>query len=226
MDYILNTEKVQKQYGFGDNTVHALKATTIGFRKGEFAAIIGPSGSGKSTLLHILSALDRPSNGMVYYDNKNLTYLDDNTLSKIRRSKFGFIFQAFNLIPILTVMENILLPVLLDDVKEDKEYIDNIVHQLKLEDRLTHLPGAISGGQQQRVAIARALANKPDIIFADEPTGNLDSKTSNDVMDLLCMLQKKYQQTLIIVTHDKSIAERADRIIEIVDGKIISDSGR
>lgn len=225
MDYIIHTDKIQKQYGKGDSTVNALKSTTVGFTKGELTAIVGPSGSGKSTLLHILSGLDRPSKGKVYYNNMNLADIDDNTLSKIRRSKFGFVFQAFNLIPILSAKENILLPVLLDGIKEDKKYIDNLICLLKIEDRLSHLPGAISGGQQQRVAIARALANKPDIIFADEPTGNLDTRTSKDVMELLCLIQKEFQQTLIIVTHDKSIANKADRIIEIVDGSIVSDSG-
>lgn len=225
MSNFLNVENLFKDYGKGDSSVHALRKTSIAFKQGEFTAIIGPSGSGKSTLLHLLGGLDTPSGGTIHFNNKNLTKMKDNDLSILRRRNFGFVFQAFNLIPILSVKENILLPVLLEGGHEDKGYIKDIIKLLKLENRLNHLPGAISGGQQQRVALARALANKPDIIFADEPTGNLDTKTSSEVLSLLREVQKEFHQTLIMVTHDMTIAEKADRIIEIVDGNVVKDTG-
>lgn len=225
MSYCIHADNLQKKYGKGENVVHALRSTSIGFKKGEFTAIIGPSGSGKSTLLHLLGGLDNPSGGTVHYNNQSLAGMKDNDLSKLRRRNYGFIFQAFNLIPMLTVKENILLPVLLDGGREDSAYIKDIVKLLKLEERLGHLPGAISGGQQQRVALARALSNRPDVIFADEPTGNLDTKTSSEVLELLRLVQREYRQTLIMVTHDMSIAAKADRIVEIVDGSVVKDTG-
>jgi putative ABC transport system ATP-binding protein len=225
MDYLIQTKNLHKQYGKGDNVVHALRSTNITIKQGEFTAIIGPSGSGKSTLLHMLGGLDSPSGGSVYFNNQNLAEMKDAALSKLRRRNFGFVFQSFNLVPIFSVRENILLPILLDGGQADQAYIKDIVRLLKLEERLGHLPGAISGGQQQRVALARALANRPDILFADEPTGNLDTKTSSEVLKLLRVVQQEYQQTMIMVTHDVSIAEKADRIIEIVDGAVVKDTG-
>lgn len=223
MDCIISTAKLSKCYGKGEAAVHALRKTSIGFETGKFTAIMGHSGSGKSTLLHLLGCLDTPTEGAVYFKNQNLNELNDDSISIIRRRNFGFVFQSFNLIPILTVKENILLPILLDNSSWDNEYINDIVRLLGLENRLKHLPGAISGGQQQRVALARALANKPSVIFADEPTGNLDTKTGIEVLNLLRTIQKKYNQTLIMVTHDETIAKQADRIITITDGSIVAD---
>lgn len=225
MEYAIRTKNLYKKYGEKDHSVHALRATNIGFKRGEFTAIIGPSGSGKSTLLHMLGGLDIPTGGDVYFNGQNLTQMKDDDLSKLRCRKFGFVFQSFNLIPMLSAKENILLPILLDNGEADQRYVNEVVKLLQLEGRLNHLPSAISGGQQQRVALARALANKPDIIFADEPTGNLDSKTSGEVLRLLRVIQKEYNQTLIMVTHDISIAEKADRIIEIIDGTVKKDTG-
>lgn len=224
MEYIISTSNLFKSYGKGEATVHALRKTGIGFEAGKFTAIIGPSGSGKSTLLHLLGGLDSPTNGAVYFNNQNIYELNDKNISELRRRNFGFVFQSFNLIPILTVKENILLPVLLDHASYDEDYVNDIIRLLGLDKRLKHLPGAISGGQQQRVALARALANKPSVIFADEPTGNLDTKTGLEVMKLLRTVQKKYNQTLIMVTHDESISKQADRIIIIADGVVVSDT--
>lgn len=223
MEYIISTSNLTKSYGKGEATVHALRKTTIGFEMGKFTAIMGPSGSGKSTLLHLLGGLDTPTSGAVYFNNSNIYDLNDDKISELRRRSFGFVFQSFNLIPILTVKENILLPILLDHAICDEAYVNDMIRLLGLEKRLHHLPGAISGGQQQRVALARALVNKPSIIFADEPTGNLDTKTGMEVLKLLRCIQKKYNQTLIMVTHDEAISKQADRIITIADGVVVAD---
>lgn len=220
---LLRTEGLRKEYGSKDSKVVALKPTNLIINKGEFTAIVGPSGSGKSTLLHLLAALDRPSSGHVYVNDKDIYTMNENDLSAFRRRNIGFIFQAFNLIPILSVEENIKLPLLMDGKKVDDGHIKEIMKALDIESRADHLPGEISGGQQQRTSIARALANKPEIIFADEPTGNLDSKNSNEVLDLLTSSIKRYNQTLVMITHDKDIAKRADRVITLFDGQIVED---
>ncbi|MGL5353823.1 MAG: ABC transporter ATP-binding protein [Clostridium sp.] len=221
---ILRVENLTKTYGEGENKVDALKNINLSINKGEFVAIIGASGSGKSTLLHLLGGLDRPTTGKVIIDDKSIYDYKDDELSILRRRKVGFIFQFFNLIPILDVEENIELPVILDNEKVDKEYLDKIIKILNLENRRTHLPSELSGGQQQRVSIGRALINKPSIILADEPTGNLDSKNTRDVIDLLKVTAHKFNQTLILITHDTNIAAMADRVITIEDGEIIKDS--
>ena len=220
---LLRTEYLTKTYGFKETEVKALKPTDISINKGEFTAIVGSSGSGKSTLLHLLAGLDKPSSGKVYINNKEIYSMSEKELSKFRRQNIGFIFQFFNLIPILSVEENIKLPLLMDGKKVDKEYLEEIMKTLGLTNRRKHLPGEISGGQQQRASIARALITKPSIIFADEPTGNLDKKNSEEVMELLTMSIKKYNQTLVMITHDSKIAECADRIITISDGNITGD---
>lgn len=220
---ILRTEDLYKIYGKENNKVEALKKVNININRGEFIAIIGASGSGKSTLLHLLGGLDRPTKGKVFVDEEDIYKLNESNLSIFRRRKVGFIFQFFNLIPVLNVEENIELPVLLDNENIDKEYVDEIINLLGLKDRRKHLPSELSGGQQQRVAIARALANKPVIILADEPTGNLDSKSSREVIELLKISSKKYNQTLIVITHDIRIAKQADRVITIEDGSIKDD---
>ncbi|MFO7881321.1 MAG: ABC transporter ATP-binding protein [Kosmotogaceae bacterium] len=220
---VLKASGLRKVYGRGNNAVVALKNTGLTINEGEFVAILGPSGSGKSTLLHLLAGLDRPSAGSVTIDGKNLYELSDSQLSIFRRRRIGFVFQFFNLVPVLTAIENIELPLILDERKIDKPYIEELLRMMKLEERKEHLPSALSGGQQQRVAIARALATKPAIVFADEPTGNLDSNTGKEVMDLLKLSAKKFHQTLVIVTHDQTIAERADRIITLEDGEITND---
>ncbi|WP_010297479.1 MULTISPECIES: ABC transporter ATP-binding protein [Clostridium] len=220
---LLRTEYLTKSYGFKETEVKALKPTDFSINEGEFTAIIGPSGSGKSTLLHLLAGLDKPSSGKVYINGKEIYSMSEKELSKFRRTNIGFIFQFFNLIPILSIEENIKLPILMDGRKVDEDYFNEIIETLGLTDRKRHLPGEVSGGQQQRASIARALITKPSIIFADEPTGNLDSKNSEEVMDLLTMSIKKYNQTLVMITHDPKIAERADRIITISDGEISGD---
>jgi len=220
---LLRTAYLSKTYGVGESTVKALKATDIEIKKGEFTAIIGPSGSGKSTLLHLLAGLDKPSGGHVYINGEDIYAMSEKELSRFRRRNIGFIFQFFNLIPILSVEENIKLPLLMDRQKVDENYINELMEILDIKNRKTHLPGEISGGQQQRVSIARALANKPSIIFADEPTGNLDSKNSKEVLELLTMSIKKFNQTLVMITHDPQVAACADRIITISDGEIIED---
>jgi putative ABC transport system ATP-binding protein len=217
---ILKTTNLSKTYGSGEIAVKALKPTNINVEKGEFVAIIGPSGSGKSTLLHLLGGLDRPSEGIVEIDGKDIYSLNENSLSVFRRRNIGFIFQQYNLIPVLTARENIVLPLLFDKAEIDEKYIDELIDIIGLTDRKKHLPGSLSGGQQQRVAIARAMANKPAIILADEPTGNLDTKTTNEVMDLIKTSIKKFNQTLIMITHNEKIAANADRIISIVDGMV------
>lgn len=214
---------IKKYYGKKDNIVKAVDGISLEVENGKFTVIIGTSGSGKSTLLHCLAGLDKPTSGEVILGNKNIYSLNDDELSRIRRQEFGFIFQSFNLIPVLNVYDNIILPIQLDGKKEDKEYIMNIIKKVGLEDQLKKFPNELSGGQQQRVAIARALSNKPAVIFADEPTGNLDSKTTEEVMSLLRSTVSELNQTLLMITHDENIAKEADRIITISDGKIIKD---
>ncbi|NLZ92403.1 MAG: ABC transporter ATP-binding protein [Firmicutes bacterium] len=223
---ILRCLQVNKKYAVGENTVHALRDITISFEQGEICAVRGPSGSGKSTLLHILGGLEYPTTGKVYYQDEDLFAYNDNQLSILRRRRFGFVFQAYNLVQELTAYENILLPVLLDKKKPDEKYLSMLIEILGLQQRLDHLPSALSGGQQQRVAIARALANKPSILFADEPTGNLDGKTGREVLSLLKYVSIEMGVTLILVTHDLHIAEQAERIILLEDGCITEDSGR
>lgn len=217
---ILETINLGKIYGKKQTKVDALKDVNLKINKGEFVAIVGPSGSGKSTFLHLIGGLERPSNGTIKVDNKDICCLSDGKLAKYRREKVGFVFQQYNLIPVLNVKENIELPLKLDKQKIDKDYIEDLMKLLGIEERKNHLPNQLSGGQQQRVAIARALAAKPSIILADEPTGNLDSKTTEEVMDLLKKSIKKYNQTLIMITHNNEIAKKADRIISIIDGKL------
>lgn len=220
---ILKVENLSKIYGKGENEVDALKNINLSVNKGEFVSIVGASGSGKSTLLHLLGGLDRPTNGRVIIDNESIYDYKEERLAIFRRRKIGFVFQFFNLIPVLDVEENIALPALLDNDKVDKEYLEEIIKLLDLGNRRTHLPSELSGGQQQRVSIGRALLNKPSIILADEPTGNLDSKNSKEVIELLKFSAQKYNQTLILITHDINLASMADRIITIQDGEIISD---
>ena len=219
---ILQTEKLKKIYGSGDTEVRALDGVDLQVEKGEFVAVVGTSGSGKSTLLHMLGGLDRPTNGTVTVDGKKIFSLKDEELTIFRRRKIGFVFQNYNLVPVLNVYENILLPIRLDGAKPDQKYIDQIIETLGLESKLGNLPNNLSGGQQQRVAIARALAAKPAIILADEPTGNLDSKTSQDVMGLLKITGQKFRQTIVMITHNEEIAQMADRFIRIEDGRIVT----
>lgn len=223
---IIRCENLSKIYQAGDNKIFALDDVTVSFEQGTFTAITGPSGSGKSTMLHLLSGLDAPSQGKVFYQEKSLYDYKDNQLSVLRRRRFGFVFQSYNLVKELTGMENILLPVMLDNRKVDEEHINRIVEMLGIGDRLSHLPGAMSGGQQQRISIARALANKPNILFADEPTGNLDGKSGREVLSLLRQASHELGITLILVTHDMNVAEQAERIVQIEDGRIIRDSGK
>ncbi len=217
---ILQANDLTKIYGFGENAVHALDGVNFSVEKGEFVAVVGTSGSGKSTLLHMLGGLDRPTSGSVTVDGKEIFSLKDEALTIFRRRKIGFVFQNYNLVPVLNVFENIVLPVWLDGNAPDAPYIDSIVETLGLSRKLDNLPNNLSGGQQQRVAIARALASKPAIILADEPTGNLDSKTSQDVLGLLKVTGQKYAQTIVMITHNEEIAQLADRIIRIEDGRI------
>jgi putative ABC transport system ATP-binding protein len=220
---ILKTIGLSKTYGKGTAVVEALKATNLTLKKGEFVAVVGASGSGKSTLLHLLGGLDFPSSGDILFEGQSYSNLSEHELSIYRRRKFGFIFQQFNLLPVLSAEENIVLPLLLDNKVVDKDYIEDMIYFLGLSDKKHHLPSALSGGQQQRVAIARALSNKPSIIFADEPTGNLDSVTSLEVLKLLKETVKKYHQTLVMITHDKEVSNYADRVITIQDGQIVHD---
>ena len=216
----LKTIDLNKIYGQGENKVHALKDINIEIEPHKFTSIIGPSGSGKSTLLHCVAGLDRPTSGKVYLDDMDIYALDDENLSRIRRQDFGFIFQSFNLIPVINVYDNIILPVLIDRKEENKEYIKNLIERLDLKSQIMKFPNELSGGQQQRVAIARALANKPSVIFADEPTGNLDSKTTIEVMETLKMCVNEFNQTLVMITHNNEIAVTADIILTITDGRI------
>ena len=219
---ILETKALHKHYGSGETAVKALDGVNLAVEQGEFVAVVGTSGSGKSTLLHMLGGLDRPTSGSVSVDGKDIFSLKDEALTIFRRRKIGFIFQNYNLVPVLSVYENIVLPIQLDGQKPDAAYVDQIIETLGLEKKLRNLPNNLSGGQQQRVAIARALAAKPAIILADEPTGNLDSKTSQDVMALLKITSEKFAQTIVMITHNEEIAQMADRIIRIEDGKIRS----
>ena len=218
---ILSTSNLKKIYGSGESEVNALAGVDIAVEKGEFVAVVGTSGSGKSTLLHMLGGLDRPTSGSVTVDGKDIFSLKDEELTIFRRRKIGFVFQNYNLVPVLNVYENIVLPIQLDGGTIDKKYIDSIIETLGLQSKLQNLSNNLSGGQQQRVAIARALAAKPAIILADEPTGNLDSKTSQDVMGLLKITSQKFSQTIVMITHNEEIAQLSDRIIRIEDGRII-----
>lgn len=219
---ILETENLKKIYGNGVNEVHALNGVDLSVDDGEFVAVVGTSGSGKSTLLNMLGGLDRPTSGKVIVDGKDIFSLKDEALTIFRRRKIGFVFQAYNLVPVLNVYENIVLSVELDGKNVDKKFVDSIISTLGLEDKVTSLPNQLSGGQQQRVAIARALASKPAILLCDEPTGNLDSRTSQDVLGLLKISSSKYEQTIVMITHNEEIAQMADRIVRIEDGRIIS----
>ena len=219
---ILETKNLRKIYGSGDTEVRALDGVNLSVENGEFVAIVGTSGSGKSTLLHMLGGLDRPTEGTVTVDGKNIFELKDEALTIFRRRKIGFVFQSYNLVPVLNVYENIVLPIQLDGRKVDETFIQQIVKTLGLDGRLDALPNQLSGGQQQRVAIARALAAAPAIILADEPTGNLDSKTSQDVLGLLKVTSQKFSQTIVMITHNEEIAQLADRIIRIEDGRIVN----
>lgn len=217
----IKTKDLKKIYGKGDSGVNAVDGITLEIESGKFTAIVGESGSGKSTLLHCMAGLDKPTSGNVYLGDQDIYTLNDDKLSKIRVEEFGFIFQSFNLIPVINVYENIVLPISLDSKPVDKKYIDSIIERLGLKDQIKKFPNELSGGQQQRVAIARALSNQPSIIFADEPTGNLDSKTSDEVMDILKSCVKQFNQTLVMITHDEKIAKMADIMITISDGKLI-----
>ena len=218
---ILQTKNLKKYYGSGDTQVRALDGVDLQVENGEFVAIVGTSGSGKSTLLHMLGGLDRPTSGSVVVDGRDLSTLKDEELTVFRRRKIGFVFQAYNLVPVLSVYENIVLPIQLDGGKLDAAYIDQVIGALGLKEKLQSLPSQLSGGQQQRVAIARALATKPAILLADEPTGNLDSRTSNDVLSLMKVTGQKFSQTMVMITHNEEIAQLADRIVRIEDGRIV-----
>ena len=222
---IIRCEHLSKIYQTGENKVYALDDVTLSLEQGSFTAITGPSGSGKSTLLHLLSGLDRPTGGDVIYQGKKLYDYRDNQLSVLRRRRFGFVFQSYNLVKELTGWENILLPVMLDNRRADEKYLNQIIDMLGIGDRLNHLPSAMSGGQQQRISIARALANKPAILFADEPTGNLDGKSGREVLTLLRQVSHELGITLVLVTHDLNVAEQAERIVQLEDGHIARDSG-
>ena len=218
---ILQAKGLTKIYGSGDNAVHALDGVDLSVEKGEFVAIVGTSGSGKSTLLHLLGGLDRPTRGVVTVDGQDIFSLKEEALTIFRRRKIGFVFQAYNLVPVLNVYENIVLPIQLDGGKVNPEFVERIVQTLGLEKKLDALPNQLSGGQQQRVAIARALAAAPAIVLAGEPTGNLDSKTSQDVLSLLKVTGRKFAQTIVMITHNEEIAQLADRIVRIEDGRIV-----
>ena len=219
---ILETRDLKKYYGTGDTQVKALDGVDLNIQQGEFVAIVGTSGSGKSTLLHMLGGLDRPTSGTVTVDGKDIFALKDEALTIFRRRKIGFVFQSYNLVPVLSVWENIVLPVELDGRKVDEAYVEEVISTLGLEKKLRNLPGQLSGGQQQRVAIARAWATKPAILLADEPTGNLDSRTSQDVLGLMKVTGQKFGQTMVMITHNEEIAQMADRIVRIEDGRIVT----
>ena len=219
---VLETQELKKYYGSGDTLVKALDGVDLRVENGEFVAIVGTSGSGKSTLLHILGGLDRPTGGSVRVEGKDIFSLKDEELTIFRRRKIGFVFQAYNLVPVLSAYENIILPIQLDGGQVDKDYVGRVIEALGLEQRLNSLPSQLSGGQQQRGAIARALAAKPAIILADEPTGNLDSKTSQDVLSLMKITSQKFAQTMVMITHNEEIAQTADRIVRIEDGRIVA----
>jgi putative ABC transport system ATP-binding protein len=222
---IVGTTELRRVYGEGETAVHALRGITTGFPSGQFAAIMGPSGSGKSTLMHLLAGLDRPTAGSVVVDGSELANLDDKALTRLRRDRLGFVFQAYNLVPVLTAEENILLPLALAGKKPDREWLDKLIAAVGLGDRLDHRPSELSGGQQQRVAVARALIHRPAVVFADEPTGNLDSASSDEVLGLLRQAVDEFGQTVVMVTHDAHAASVADRIVVLSDGRIVHDGG-
>ena len=224
MDSIVTAADVRRRYGEGDAAVDALAGVSVDFERGRFSAIMGPSGSGKSTLMHILAGLDRPTSGTVTIDGVDLTGLDDAALTRLRRDKLGFVFQFFNLIPVLTAEENVVLPLSIAGVKPDHDWIERLITNVGLGDRRTHRPAELSGGQQQRVAVARALASKPAVIFADEPTGNLDSKSSEEVLQLLRQSVDELGQSVVMVTHDPEAASHADRLIVLRDGLVVHDA--
>lgn len=217
---ILHTQNLKKIYGTGEVQVNALDGINLSIKQGEFVSIVGTSGSGKSTLLHMLGGLDQPTEGKVFVDGKDIFSMKKDALTIFRRRKIGFVFQAFNLVPVLNVYENIVLPIELDGNTVDKKYVGEVISSLGLEDKVNSMPNQLSGGQQQRVAIARALATKPAIVLADEPTGNLDSKTSQDVLSLLKVTGQKFNQTIVMITHNEEIAQMADRIVRIEDGRV------
>lgn len=218
---VLHTKNLKKIYGNGENQVKALDGINLSIKQGEFVSIVGTSGSGKSTLLHMLGGLDQPTDGKVFVDGKDIFSMKKDALTIFRRRKIGFVFQAYNLVPVLNVYENIVLPIELDGNPVDKKYVGEVIASLGLKDRVNSMPNQLSGGQQQRVAIARALATKPAIVLADEPTGNLDSKTSQDVLGLLKITGQKFNQTIVMITHNEEIAQMADRIVHIEDGRIV-----
>jgi putative ABC transport system ATP-binding protein len=220
---VLEANGVSRRYGEGAAAVDALVEVSTGFERGRFTAIMGPSGSGKSTLMHILAGLDKPTGGVVLLDGEEITGLDDGELTKLRREKLGFVFQFFNLLPVLTAEENLVLPLSIAGKKPDRQWVDQLIRTVGLEDRRSHRPAELSGGQQQRVAVARALVSKPAVVFADEPTGNLDSKASEDVLQLLRQAVDEFGQTVIMVTHDPGAAAHADRLITLRDGRIVHD---
>lgn len=223
---VLKAENLIKIYGKGENQVKALNGVSLSVEKGEFVAVVGTSGSGKSTLLHMLGGLDRPDSGKVYVDGKDIFSLKEEELTIFRRRKIGFVFQSYNLVPVLSVYENVVLPVELDGKKADRMFVNDILDTLGIREKAANLPGQLSGGQQQRAAIARALAAKPAILLCDEPTGNLDSRTSQDVLGLLKISGQKFSQTIVMITHNEEIAQMADRIIRIEDGRILASRGR
>ena len=219
---ILETQGLTKIYGSGETAVHALRGVDLAVENGEFVAIVGTSGSGKSTLLHMLGGLDRPTAGKVLVDGQDIFALKDEALTIFRRRRVGFVFQSYNLVPMLSVYENIVLPIQLDGAKVDEDYVSEVIRTLGLSDRLHSLPNQLSGGQQQRVAIARALATKPAIVLADEPTGNLDSKTSQDVLGLMKVTSQRFGQTMVMITHNEEIAQLAGRVVRVEDGRVVT----
>ena len=219
---ILETQGLTKIYGSGETAVHALRGVDLAVENGEFVAIVGTSGSGKSTLLHMLGGLDRPTAGKVLVDGQDIFALKDEALTIFRRRRIGFVFQSYNLVPMLSVYENIVLPIQLDGAKVDEDYVSEVIRTLGLSDRPHKLPNQLSGGQQQRVAIARALATKPAIVLADEPTGNLDSKTSQDVLGLMKVTSQRFGQTMVMITHNEEIAQLADRVVRVEDGRVVT----
>jgi putative ABC transport system ATP-binding protein len=222
---IVAATDLTRVYGEGETAVHALRGVSVAFPAGQFAAIMGPSGSGKSTLMHLLAGLDRPTSGSVVVDGQELSGLDDKGLTRLRRDRLGFVFQSFNLLPVLTARENILLPLTLAGRKVDQAWLDTLIEAVGLRDRLTHRPSELSGGQQQRVAVARALVHRPAVVFADEPTGNLDSRASEEVLALLRQAADEFGQTVVMVTHEPTAAAKADRIVALRDGEIVHDGG-
>ncbi|MGW6197048.1 ABC transporter ATP-binding protein [Kribbella sp. NPDC055110] len=225
-DSVVHAQEVVRVYGEGDTAVRALHGVDVEIEAGQLTAVMGPSGSGKSTLMHILAGLDRPTSGSVMIDGIEITTLGDDALTKLRRQHIGFIFQFFNLLPMLSARDNILLPLTIAGEKADPEFFDTLVERVGLADRLTHRPAELSGGQQQRVAIARALVSRPTVVFADEPTGNLDSRTSGEILDLMRSSVESYGQTTVMVTHDAKAAAMADRVLYLADGEIVKETGR